>query len=141
MFISINKIHFPLVSVEFGEKLESYEELDLFFDAWLNYYKQKKNFTFLLNTENCGMINIKYIYYLAKKIKEIKKLEEHFLDQTIVIIKSKWIRHCANALFCIIKPVAPVYLVSDMDSAKLLYTRLSRKLPLIDIDYNYISNK
>ena len=141
MFISINKTQFPLVRVDFGEKLQSYEDLDIFFNTWLNYYKSKSHFTFLLNTQNCGLINIKYMYFLAKKIKDIKKLEEHYLQQTIVIIKSSWIKHLANALFCIIKPIAPVFIVKDLDTANLLYNRLSNRIPLIDIDYTFINNK
>ena len=81
------------------------------------------------------------MYFLAKKIKEIKKLENQYLQQTIVIIKSSWIKHLANALFCIIKPIAPVFIVKDLDTCNLLYNRLSNRIPLIDIDYTFINNK
>lgn len=141
MFVNFNYDIFPLVEVIFGENIESYEELDTFFQGWLQLYEQKKPFTFLLNTTQCGSINAKYCYYMAKKISIIKKQNTHYLIRTIVILRSKWIKNLMKILFKIIKPIAPVYIVKSKEDASKLYERMEKNLLKSDLNYDFIDNK
>ncbi len=141
MFVEVNKSNFPLVIIKFGAKIENYEDLNIFFDTWSSLYQDEKNFTFLLDTGECGKIPIKYSYYMAKKIKEIKKLPKHYLQQTIVIIKSRWMTRLIKLLFSIVKPIAPVYIVKTNTDAEKIYYRLKNNLLKSDIDYEFVNSK
>jgi hypothetical protein len=141
MFVNINRDSFPLIQVTFENKIESYEDLDIFFQTWLQQYEDKKHFTFLLDTIACGNIPIKYCHYMAKQISKIKKLDKHYLQQTIVIIQSNWIKNLMKLLFKIVKPIAPVYIVKNQDIAKTLYFRISNNLLKSDLEYDFINAK
>ena len=141
MFVNIDEQTFPLVKVKFANKIQSYEDLDLFFETWLQYYQKKTHFTFLLDTRECGHIPIKYCHYMAKQISKIKKLEKQYLQQTIVLIQSNWIKNLMKLLFKIVKPVAPVYIVKEETIAETLYLRLKNKLLKSDLEYDFINSK
>tara|TARA_B100000123_G_scaffold252394_1_gene212694 strand:- start:1797 stop:2219 length:423 start_codon:yes stop_codon:yes gene_type:complete len=140
MFVIKDESEFPLVKVKFGKEITNYDDLNLFFNLWNKLYQDEKNFTFLLDTSECGKIPIKYSYYMAKKIKEIKKLKKHYLNCTIVILESKWMTKLMKILFGIIKPIAPVYIVKSKKDANDIYFRLSNNLLKSDINYEKISN-
>tara|TARA_X000000950_G_C13531363_1_gene503769 strand:+ start:196 stop:621 length:426 start_codon:yes stop_codon:yes gene_type:complete len=141
MFVNIDNSQLPLIKINFGEKINTYSDLDPFFNIWLSMYQEKKNFSFLLNTSSCGCIPIKYSYEMAKRISKIKKLETHYLQRTIVIIKSKWIKKLMCVLFKIVKPVAPVYIVKDEETFETLYFRLQNNMLKSDLDYDFLDSK
>ena len=141
MFVEIDKSQLPLIKVKFGKKISGFEELDPFFDIWHQMYEEKKNFTFLLNTQECGRIPLKYSYDMAKRISKIKKLKKQYLDRTIVIIQSKWIKKLMCLLFKIVKPVAPVYIVKDENTFQELYKRLQNNQIKSDLEYDFLDSK
>ena len=141
MFVKIDKSQDPLIKVIFGNKISSFEELNPFFDTWHQKYEEKKNFTFLLNTQECGRIPLKYSYDMARRISKIKKLEKQYLDRTIVIIQSKWIKKLMWLLFKIVKPVAPVYIVKDEKTFRELYKRLQNNQIKSDLEYDFLDSK
>lgn len=141
MFVNIDSDSFPLVKVVFGKTPKSYEDLDIFFETWLQLYQNKQEFTFLLDTRNCGNIPIKYIYYISKQISKIKKLKTQYLQRTIVIMQSNWIKNLMKILFKIVKPVAPVYIVKKQDTSEQLYFRIKNNLLKSDLDYDVIDSK
>ena len=141
MFVKIDKSQLPLIKVNFGNKITSFEELKPFFDTWHEMYEEKKNFTFLLNTQECGRIPLKYSYDMAKQISKIKKLEKQYLDRTIVIIQSKWIKKLMCLMFKIVKPVAPVYIVKDEKTFQELFQRLQNNELKDDLEYDFLDSK
>jgi hypothetical protein len=141
MFVTIDESNFPLVKVKFGKKISNYEELNPFFDTWNRFYEEKKNFSFELDTQECGCIPIKYSYEMAKRISKIKKLDTHYLVRTIVIAKSSWIRKLMFISFKIVKPVAPVYIVSNSEISQTLQQRLENNLLKSDLQYDFINTK
>jgi hypothetical protein len=141
MFVNIDDSNFPLVKVKFGKKISNYEELNPFFDTWHRFYEEKKNFSFELDTQECGCIPIKYSYEIAKRISKIKKLEKQYLLRTIVIVKSNWIRKLMFLAFKIVKPVAPVYIVSTPEISKALNKRIDNNLLKSDLQYDFINTK
>ena len=58
MFTEFNYDNFPLVYVKLNKNIENDEDLDYFFDNWVKLYEQKKKFTFLFDTLECGLIKI-----------------------------------------------------------------------------------
>ena len=44
MFVKIDKSQLPLIKVNFGNKITSFEELKPFFDTWHEMYEEKKKF-------------------------------------------------------------------------------------------------
>ena len=141
MFVTIDKSTFPLIEIKFGEQISSFEDLDPFFNIWYQMYEEQKEFSFLLNTNKCGSIPVKYTYEMAKRISKIKKLEKHYLLRTIVIVKSKWIKKLMYMLFKIIKPVAPVFIVPDLETAQTLYFRIKNNLLKSDLEYDFLDSK
>ena len=141
MFVEVDKSNFPLVIIKFGKEIKDYEDLNKFFDTWVSLYQEKLHFSYLLDTSECGKIPVKYCYYMAKKIKEIKKLPEHYLKQTVVIIKSRWMTRLIKLLFSIVKPIAPVYIVKNNTDAEKIYYRLKNNLLKSDIDYEFVNSK
>ena len=141
MFVNFELDKFPLVLVKFGSTISGQEDLDIFFNQWLQFYQDRKHFTYLLDTSECGKIGISYCRYIAKNISQIKKEKEHFLERTIVIISSKWITYLMKFLFTLIKPVAPVYIVQDSETALELYDRLQKNLLKSDLKYDFYDNK
>jgi hypothetical protein len=141
MFVNIDKSKFPLIQINFNQEITSSQDLDPFFEIWLQMYKEEKYFTFLLNTTACGKIPIKYSYEMAKRISKIKKLEKHYLQRTIVLIQSRWIKKLMCVLFKIVKPVAPVYIVKDIETCNKLYFRLQNNMLKSDLEYDFLDSK
>ncbi len=141
MFVNYDHSAFPLVKVIFSKNIENDKELDVFFTEWLQLYQQKKQFTFLLDTSNCGNINIKYCYQIAKQVSVIKKLKIQYLQKTIIVLESKWIKNLMRILFSLIKPIAPVYIVKNKTDAENLFFRLENNLLKSDIEYDFIDNQ
>jgi len=141
MFVTYDTSSFPLVRVIFGQNIENDSDLDVFFNKWHKLYQDKKPFTFLLDTSKCGNIPVKYCYQIAKQVSNIKKLETQYLQKTIVLIESKWIKNLMKIYFTIMKPISPVYIVKNNSDAESLYFRLHNNLLKSDIDYDFINNK
>jgi len=141
MFVTVDESYFPLIKVKFGTKINNYDDLNPFFEVWNRLYQEKKQFTFELDTNECGCIPIKYSYEMAKRISQIKKKKTHYLLRTIVIVKSNWIKKLMRLSFKIVKPVAPVYIVSDLEISHKLNQRLEQNQLKSDIEYDYIDSK
>ena len=141
MFVQIDKSQLPLIKVKFGNQINNIEELNPFFDIWYQMYDEKTHFSFLIDTQQCGKIPLKYSYEISKRISKIKKLKTHYIDRTIVIIKSKWIKKLMCLLFKIVKPVAPVYIVKDEKTFLELHQRLSNNQLKSDLEFDFLDCK
>ena len=114
MFVKFNYDHYPNVYVTFG-KLETDEEFNILTDEWLRLYEQKKTFTFIFDTTNLEVYNIKYSFKMSAFIHRLKKEPEQYLQRSIILVTNSFIHHLLDLIFFIQSPVAPVYIVREKE--------------------------
>jgi hypothetical protein len=143
MFSEFNFDKFPLVYVKLNKNVENDKDLDHFFNTWLKLYENKKHFSFIFNTLDCGLIKIKYAYAVANFIKLLKKNNKvHYLEKSILIINSKWMRYLLKTVFYVQKPISKVYIVSNTEEALSIYNSISKNEKIDEsINYSFIDNK
>lgn len=143
MFTEFNYDSFPLVYIKLNKNIENDEDLDFFFNSWVNLYKKEKNFTFLFDTLECGLIKIRYAYAVANFIKLLKKNNKvHYLEKSIIIVNSQWIRYLLKSIFFIQKPISKVYIVKSKEDALSIYNSINNKKNIDNnINYSFINNK
>lgn len=113
MWCVIDKSHFPIIKISFNAEAQIEKEFDLFLEEWLSLYEQEKEFYFIFDTCQLGLMNVKYAYKMSKFIKELKKRDKQFLNKSLIIVKNQYISFLLNIVFSITKPVANVYLFSE----------------------------
>ena len=113
MWCVIDKTNFPIIKISFNSEKQIEEEFDEFLAEWLKLYDEEKEFYFIFDTCDLGMMNVKYAYKMSKFIKELKKRDKQFLKKSLIILKNQYISFLLNIVFSITKPVANVYLFSD----------------------------
>ena len=132
MFVKFNYDNFPNVHVTFG-KLNSNEDFNILTNEWLRLYEQKIPFTFIFDSSNLEVYNIKYSFKMSAFIYRLKKEPIQYLQKSIIIVNNSFIQSLLDLIFFIQSPVAPVYIIRDSDSVqKILDNNLN------DIDYKYI---
>jgi len=133
MFVQFNYDNFPNVYVTFG-KLNSTEEFNILTSEWLRLYEQKKPFTFIFDSSNLEVYNIKYSFKMSAFIHRLKKEPEQYLQRSIILVTNSFIQHLLDLIFFIQSPVAPVYIVREKeDIQKILDNNLD------GINYKYIN--
>lgn len=115
MWAILDKSEFPNIYVKFNDKINNEEEFKSFLKEWLELYKDRKDFTFIFDTRNVGMVNISYCYKLKNFISQLKELPKQYLQRSIIIVSSKYVRYLLNIIFKITKPVAVVYIYNKDD--------------------------
>ena len=113
MWCDIDKTNFPIIKISFNSQKQVEEEFDEFLAEWLKLYDEEKEFYFIFDTCDLGMMNVKYAYKMSKFIKELKKRDKQFLNKSLIILKNQYISFLLNIVFSITKPVADVYLFSN----------------------------
>ena len=103
----------PIVKVEFEKNISGDEDLNEFLKEWVGLYEQKKEFFFILDTRNVGLIKMKYVNKMVKFIKKMKLFEYQYLQKSIIIVNNTMIRYLLNIIFNLTKPLATVHIVSD----------------------------
>ena len=132
MFVKFNYDNFPNVHVTFG-KLNSTEEFNILTNEWLKLYEQKIPFTFIFDSSNLEVYNIKYSLKMSAFIYRLKKEPIQYLQKSIIIVNNSFIQSLLDLIFFIQSPVAPVYIIRDPNNVqKILDNNLN------DIDYKYI---
>ena len=132
MFVKFNYDNFPNVYVTFG-KLNSNEEFNILTNEWLRLYEQKIPFTFIFDSSNLEVYNIKYSFKMSAFIYRLKKEPIQYLQKSIIIVNNSFIQSLLDLIFFIQSPVAPVYIIKDINYVqKILDNNLN------DIDYKYI---
>jgi hypothetical protein len=114
MFVEFNYDNFPNVYVTFG-KLNSTEEFNILTSEWLRLYEQKIPFTFIFDTTNLEVYNIKYSFKMSAFIHRLKKEPEQYLQRSIILVTNSFIQNLLDLIFFIQSPVAPVYIVREND--------------------------
>lgn len=133
MFVKFNYDNFPNVHVTFG-KLNSNEDFNILTTEWLRLYEQKIPFTFIFDSSNLEVYNIKYSFKMSSFIKRLKRQPIQYLQRSIIIVNNSFIQSLLDLIFFIQSPVAPVYIIKDPNLVqKILDDNLN------DIDYKYIN--
>ena len=114
MFVQFNYDNFPNIHVTFG-KLNSTEEFNILTSEWLRLYEQKKSFTFIFDSSNLEVYNIKYSFKMSAFIHRLKKEPEQYLQRSIILVTNSFIQHLLDLIFFIQSPVAPVYIVREKE--------------------------
>jgi hypothetical protein len=112
MWSTYDKTTFPIVTVELNGQLNNDENYNHFIREWTELYQQKDYFKFVFDTSNCGYVNLKYALKMPSYIKRLKELETQYLEKSIIIYDSIWIKMLLIMIFKLQSPVAPVYLVA-----------------------------
>ena len=114
MFVKFNYDHFPNVHVTFG-KLNSTEEFNILTNEWLRLYEEKIPFTFIFDSSNLEVYNIKYSFKMSSFIYRLKKEPEQYLQRSIILVTNSFIENLLDLIFFIQSPVAPVYIVREKE--------------------------
>ena len=114
MFVKFNYDNFPNVHVTFG-KLNSTEEFNILTSEWLRLYEQKIPFTFIFDSSNLEVYNIKYSFKMSAFIHRLKKEPEQYLQKSIILVTNSFIQNLLNFIFFIQSPVAPVYIIREKE--------------------------
>jgi hypothetical protein len=114
MFVQFNYDNFPNVHVTFG-KLNSTEEFNILTNEWLRLYEQKTPFTFIFDSSNLEVYNIKYSFKMSSFIYRLKKEPEQYLQRSIILVNNSFIQSLLDLIFFIQSPVAPVYIVREKE--------------------------
>ena len=114
MFVKFNYDNFPNVYVTFG-KLNSTKEFNILTNEWLRLYEQKKPFTFIFDSSNLEVYNIKYSFKMSAFIHRLKKEPEQYLQKSIILVTNSFIQNLLDLIFFIQSPVAPVYIIREKE--------------------------
>lgn len=101
-----------------------------FENLWLDLYKDKKKFKFIIQINELGNINMIYAYKMVNLIQRLKKEEIQYLDYSILIVNGYIIRNILNIVFKLASPVAPIYIVDKSDYYQGLISDIKNKKEL-----------
>lgn len=114
MFVKFNYDNFPNVHVTFG-KLNSNEDFNILTNEWLRLYEQKLPFTFIFDSSDLEVYNIKYSFKMSAFIHRLKKEPEQYLQKSIILVTNSFIQSLLDLIFFIQSPVAPVYIIREKE--------------------------
>ena len=109
MFAKYDLNKWPMVYITMVGNIKSYLEYNEFTTTWLNLYDKSEPFTMLFDATNFGEVSIFYAIKMAMFIKKIKRKSPQYLQKSIIMLQSNWLKHLINLMFFIESPVAPVY--------------------------------
>ena len=133
MWSTYDKTTLPLVKVTLNGSLNNDEDYNHFIREWTELYQSKTNFKFVFDTSNCGYVNIKYALKMPSYIKRLKELKIQYLEKSIIIYNSIWIKMLLSMIFKLQSPVAPVYLVAKDDFCEDMIVNSQNYMELLSI--------
>ena len=113
MFAIYDYSNFPEVKVSFSGTIKDNSDFSLFTNQWEQLYEDKKEFTFLFDMKDMGIVNPVYSYYMAMFIESIKKKPIQYLQKSTFINTNSLIRGLLKLIFAIQEPVAPIEIIVD----------------------------
>ena len=119
MWATYNYAYSPLICVEFNNGIQNNDDFNDFIRNWTLLYKGQTDFYFLFDTTNTSMVGIKYAIKMSRFIKKLKEFPYQYLQQSVIIVKDKYIKFLLNIVFMIQKPVAPVYMINYKDNKEV----------------------
>ena len=115
-----------IVSIDVYDKgYKKGEKVATFIEMWKRKYKEKIDFSFIIDSTNISSPDVKDCYKVIKLIREIKKKKIQYLKYSIITINSYTIKNLLFFMFRIQPPVAPVFLVKNKKEAVELSVLLS----------------
>ena len=123
--IEITK-NFPYIYVKINN-INNDVDYNKFENLWLDLYKDKKKFIFIININNIENVNMIYAYKMVNLIQTLKKREIQYLDYSILIVSGYIIRNVLNIVFKLTAPVAPIYIVDKSDYYQELIDDIKNK--------------
>ena len=120
MWAYFDKTNFPLVKVTFSESIDAEEDFNLFLKEWLQLYQDKKEFSFIFDTKNVGMVNISYCFKIKKFMTKLREFPKQYLQKSLIIVYSSYVKYLLNFIFKLTKPLATVYIYNNNDNTESL---------------------
>lgn len=115
MFAEYNYDSFPIINVKLNN-VQDDEDFDNFLQEWLNLYIKQEDFTFIFDTTNVSQVPIKYSIRMADFIRNLKNDNSyHYLQKSIIIVNSSFVKNMLSLIFKLQSPVAPVYILESED--------------------------
>lgn len=105
---------------DYNQEKSNKDFLD-FINLWKEYYDSQKEFCFIFDTQNLSKAPISFCYRLVKFINEIKKNQKQYLKFSIINVTNGFVKYLYKLLFTLTKPVAPVYIVKNLQESTQLY--------------------
>ena len=81
MFAKFDESEKPIIKIKLGLNIKDEEDYDKFTSKWLQLEDNKEEYHYIIDTTDCGLINIKYCYKIAGFIKSIKAREKKYLQK------------------------------------------------------------
>tara|TARA_B100000131_G_scaffold224853_1_gene216475 strand:- start:72 stop:509 length:438 start_codon:yes stop_codon:yes gene_type:complete len=110
MFAEFDETGFPLIKVVMNNVPESDDEFNSFLNKWSKLYDEERDFQFLFDTTNVGLPHIKYSVKMSQFIKNLKRKEHQYLQESIILINNNKVKWLLDFIFTLQPPVAPVYI-------------------------------
>ena len=104
-----------IVKVVFNSNINDDNDFNSFLNNWLQLYNLQKDFIFIFDTSNVRYIPIKYCFKMSAFIKNLKKKDYQYLQKSIIIVQSNFVKSMLDLIFYIQPPVAPVYLIQKQE--------------------------
>ena len=108
MFATFDRSKFPIIKVTLQGTIETDEDFYNFSNYWNNLYTEKQDFTFIFDTEECGLIPLKYCVYMALFIRNLKKEQTQYLKGSSIYVYNSMVLQLLKFIFYMQKPIAPV---------------------------------
>ena len=122
MFAEYDYSQAPLIQVTFGKSIQNEEDVNDFLKKWLELYAIKQNFIFLFDTRNMENPPFKYAMRIALFMKQLRKQPIHYLQKSLILVNSDFIRRILDFIFMIQPPIAPVitWTTDEIDKDKII---------------------
>jgi len=120
MFAVYEYENFPEVKVILNGAPENESEFQLFLDQWLKLYEDKQNFSFIFDTKDISYANPTYCYKIANFISELKKRDVQYLQSTTIMNMNSFMNKLLELVFYIQSPIAPVTIIYEDGSTKVI---------------------
>ena len=107
-FALYNYEEFPEVRVTFHGTIKKENDFTWFTQQWIDLYVDQKEFNFLFDMKDIGMVNPLYSYKMASFISELKKHPVQYLTRSKIINVNRFMKYLLYIVFKFQSPVAPV---------------------------------
>ena len=121
MFATYDYSNFPQVKVTFNGTITNESEYILFTEQWLKLYEDKKDFNFLFDMKDIGMVNLTYCYKIASFISDIKSREIQYLTESTIINVNDFSYGLLQVVFMIQSPISKVTIIKNDDVKSVIY--------------------
>lgn len=109
MFANYDLSKWPLVYINMVGDIKTYVDYKQFTSTWMGLYNKLEPFTMLFDATKFGDVSVFYAVKMAMFIKKIKRKRPQYLQKSIIMLESKWLKHLVGLMFFIEAPAAPVY--------------------------------